>query len=603
MNNTKIIREDINLLKGFAILAVVLYHMGEGFLPSGYLGVDAFFVINGYFIIPKIITDVDKSSFKYFSFLENRAIRLLPLLLIISAIVLLVGYIGMLPDDYENLCESVIASDLFLNNILSAITVVDYWKVTNAYRPLMHTWYLGILFQFYIVFPLIVLATKKITNMMRTGFIKNIELVLISLTLLSFLLYLDVNIPNGDKFYYLPYRFYEITLGGMAGMFIYHRQGRLLDNSFWSVCGFIILLLTIYSSMLPIWTNEINYDLVDGIKASSSSLVSQHVLLIATVMLTLFFVVSNNMQNNIVRQFVKIRLLYTLGIMSYSIFLWHQPILAFYRYFFTNELSFSFIIVFFFVIIAVSYASFYIIEKKIKVCTRTRVIGWSVFLLTIGFSFFIFMHAGVVRDVPELNIQKGNVHRNMHAEYNDRIYGYDKDFVNCEGKRNVLIVGNSFARDWANILLESKMADSINLSYIYKIEESRTHMARIRNSDYIFYFGWKHDVPSFLWENKKKTASVWGIGTKNFGESNGIIYKDRNKIDYFDLTIKINPVFFEINQKLESEWKDNYIDLLGLISCGDGTVPVFSDEHHFISQDCQHLTEGGGIFLCEENKF
>lgn len=509
----------------------------------------------------------------------------------------------MLPDDYENLSESVIASDLFSNNILSAITVVDYWKVTNAYRPLMHTWYLGILFQFYIVFPLIVLITRKITNVMRLGFIKNMELVLISLSILSFLLYLDANIPNGDKFYYLPYRFYEISLGGLAGMFIYHRQGRLMDNSIWSGGAFIFLLLVIYSSIFPIWTNEINFDLVDGTKAASSSLVSQNVLLITTVMLTSFFVISNNMQNIIVRRLINVRLLCTLGIMSYSIFLWHQPILAFYRYFFTSELSVFFTIVFFLVVFAISFVSFHIIEKKVKVCARTRVISVVALLLILACSSSIFMRAGVVRDVPELNVQKGDVHRNMHAEYNDRIYRYDKDFTNNEGKPNVLIIGNSFARDWGNILLESDMADKINLSYIYKLEEKKSHVDRIRNSDYIFFFGWKHDLPNCLWDNKKQTAKVMGIGTKNFGESNGVIYKHRHQTHYYDQSITINPVFYEINQMLKSEWKENYVDLLGVISNDDETVPAFSTEHKLISQDCQHLTKGGASYYAKMINF
>lgn len=155
-------RHDLDLLKGIAILAVVLYHMGIS--RSGYLGVDAFLVINGFFIVPRVIEQVSSGNFSYFAFLEKRIIRLLPLLLLVSAIVMFVGYWGMYPNDYENLSESVVATNLFSNNILSSITLKNYWNTLNDYKALMHTWYVGVLFEFYIVFPLIPIVVKSLSK-------------------------------------------------------------------------------------------------------------------------------------------------------------------------------------------------------------------------------------------------------------------------------------------------------------------------------------------------------------------------------------------------------------------------------------------------------
>lgn len=163
-------RDDLDLLKGFAIVVVVLYHMGLS--RSGYLGVDAFFVINGFLIVPKVINDVRNRQFHYFPFLEKRVARLLPLMLLASFVVLLVGYTGVLPDDYENLSESVIASDCFSNNILALITTNDYWDVRNEYKALMHTWYIGILFEFYLFFPLIVMFVKWLSKKINFSFDK-----------------------------------------------------------------------------------------------------------------------------------------------------------------------------------------------------------------------------------------------------------------------------------------------------------------------------------------------------------------------------------------------------------------------------------------------
>lgn len=160
-------RCDIDAIKGMAILAVILYHIG--LLESGYLGVDIFFVLNGFLIVPGIVKAVLSHEFNYTSFLKKRFGRLMPVLLIGCIVCLIVGYISMLPDDYENLSESVIASIFFSNNILSKITTGNYWDTVNEYKPLMHTWYLGIVMEFYIFVPFIIYLECKIKGKKNNG--------------------------------------------------------------------------------------------------------------------------------------------------------------------------------------------------------------------------------------------------------------------------------------------------------------------------------------------------------------------------------------------------------------------------------------------------
>ena len=138
-----------DLIKAVAILAVVLYHFG--LMQYGYLGVDIFFVVAGYLTGKSIQRSREKGKPGYFGFLIKRLIRLLPLVLIASIVCLLIGCFLMLPDDYENLAESVVATNFFSNNILQCITTKNYWDVVNNYKPLMHTWYLGVLFEAYIL--------------------------------------------------------------------------------------------------------------------------------------------------------------------------------------------------------------------------------------------------------------------------------------------------------------------------------------------------------------------------------------------------------------------------------------------------------------------
>lgn len=207
------------------------------------------------------------------------------------------------------------------------------------------------------------------------------------------------------------------------------------------------------------------------------------------------------------------------------------------------------------------------------------------------------MQAGVVRDVPELDIYKANVRRNMFAEYNDRIYSLDKDFpAEKGGKKNVLLIGNSFARDMGNILLESEMADQINISYIWHDIDRFTQ--RIREADYVFVFNWKHAVPYQVWDNLKPDAEVWGIGTKNFGACSGNVYRNRNRVDYYEQTVEVNPNFILVNSMLKKEWRDHYLDFMEYVQQpkGASSVRAFTDTHKLFSQDCAHLTKAGAQY-------
>ena len=145
------------------------------------------------------------------------------------------------------------------------------------------------------------------------------------------------------------------------------------------------------------------------------------------------------------------------------------------------------------------------------------------------------------------------------------------------------------------------MVDKINLSYIYQISEK--YSDRIRQADYIFIHDWKHKVPYYVWESVRPDAEVWGIGTKNFGESNGIIYKNHHRPDYFQQTITINPSFIAMNEQMKREWKDKYIDLLDMSLVGEDRVVVFSQDHKFMSQDTRHLSKGGAEFFANKIDF
>lgn len=466
-------RKDIDVLKGVAIIAVVLYHLG--LLKSGYLGVDAFFVINGFLVIPSIINKVENGTFSYIDFIKKRLIRLYPLILIATTVSLILGYIGMLPDNYENVAQSVIASNLMSENILSAITTADYWNVANDYNPQMHFWYVGILFEFYLVFPIIMKSVFKLSS----GNLSVCKAVLLILTIASLVLYLTP-IHGANKFYFLHYRFFEIGIGGITAIY----ADKLKVNKLWQNIAYGGVFFLLFSALI---SQDYNFlgcmpIIIGDIQNTTSGLLfPREVLLLCTVILTALCVANDNKR-------VCCTSLSYLGKMSFSIFVWHQIIIAFYRYFVTNEISLVFIIAYLSVVACVSFISYKLIECRIPNNDKTVIICFVLALFTTSVSAYIYMRAGVVRNVPELNITTTNAHRGMHGEYCDRIYQLDREFEDsCKSKVNVLVIGNSYARDMANVILESPYKDSVFISYIFGINEK--YIPRIKKADAIFYFG------------------------------------------------------------------------------------------------------------------
>jgi peptidoglycan/LPS O-acetylase OafA/YrhL len=123
-------------LKAVAIVAVVLYHLGV--CTNGYLGVDMFFVLAGFFTAISIDKHLATNG-GWLYFIKSRIFRLWPLVIITGIVCLAYGWFMMLPDDYENAAQSVLATNFYGNNILLSITTKNYWNIFNEYKPLVST--------------------------------------------------------------------------------------------------------------------------------------------------------------------------------------------------------------------------------------------------------------------------------------------------------------------------------------------------------------------------------------------------------------------------------------------------------------------------------
>ncbi len=580
----------IDVLKAFAIIAVVLYH--SGFMTYGYLGVDLFLVISGYLttksLYSKLLMDRKLSGGGkfYIDFEISRVVRLLPPLLAAGAFCMLLGYFVMLPDDYENLSESVIASNVFGNNILSAITTNNYWDVVNEFKPLMHTWYVGLVMQFYIVYPVLFFLARLDKKSLKASLLTMIGV----LAVVSLLVYFGTE-DAAKRFYYLPSRFFEFAVGGVVALTYNPKDNKPFRKGFVYVCyALVLLLMAVNAELMPA-----NIRLVTVVALSAVLLCSK-----------------DDLENKVTGN----KVLASIGAASYSIFIWHQVILAFCRYSITSWFTVTVYLLILAATAVLSFLSYRFIEQVTSNALKTRrgkIIFYaatiSLFVLLNSFAFIIYRNAGVVRDVPELYISMQNKHRGMHAEYVDRAKQFDKLFTT--DKAHWLVIGNSFGRDFVNVILESSIADSVEVSYSTSFKDRDD---RIADADLVFLSTLGLDeklvteLEIHLLANGLTTDQLVIVGEKNFGVSNGQVYAKRNQTDYFDQYVEVEDKekYIVRNERFANLYGDRYLDLMKYVSNENNQVRIFTPDHHFISADCRHFSKGGAAYLAkyiEWNKY
>lgn len=193
-------RREIDGLRAIAVIPVMIFHAGFNFFEGGFLGVDVFFVISGYLITSMILVQQSNDQFSYSLFYERRIRRIIPALLIVMIACIPFAYFMMQPDDLENFGQSLISTTLMSNNILLYITS-GYWDLTSAFKPLLHTWSLGIEEQYYLIFPILIsglLCIKRI----------NLFFALCFITFLSFIFFLKlISVIQMQHFIYYPQGF------------------------------------------------------------------------------------------------------------------------------------------------------------------------------------------------------------------------------------------------------------------------------------------------------------------------------------------------------------------------------------------------------------
>ena len=298
-------RPDIDGLRAVAVLAVVFYHAGVPFVPGGFVGVDIFFVISGYLITRIIAREIAEGRFSILTFYERRTRRIFPALFAMLAASIVAASIIALPSEFVDFGNSLAAATLFVSNIYFWQTA-DYFAGPAHLKPLLHTWSLAVEEQFYIVLPLLLLA---LTRWVRSHLI----LVLIALTLASFALsvWAAAAKPNA-AFYLLPTRFWELMVGALLAL----GAVPALANRNWANVASAAGLACIAAAILFY---------------SSATAFPGATALLPVVGSALIIHAGTTTQQTAIARALSLRPVIFIGLVSYSFYLWHWPVLTFAR--------------------------------------------------------------------------------------------------------------------------------------------------------------------------------------------------------------------------------------------------------------------------------
>lgn len=295
-------RYDINGLRAIAVLAVVIFHFNPQWLPGGFAGVDVFFVISGFLMASIIFSGVAKNTFSLFKFYNARVNRIVPVLAAMSAVLLVFGWFYLLPADYSDLGRQVEKSTLFVSNLLFA-KGGGYFDTAEHTKWLLHTWSLSVEWQFYIFFPIIIIALKKYLNF------SNLKRAVLGLFLASFIYCIYATYKDSKTAYFLlTSRAWEMLLGGLA--FLYPLSLKSKSHQMITQCMGILLIIGSYfliSKDTP-WPGYMALIPVLG----------AYLIVIANYQNN--FVINNPFSNYI-------------GKWSYSIYVWHWPLVVLGFYF------------------------------------------------------------------------------------------------------------------------------------------------------------------------------------------------------------------------------------------------------------------------------
>ncbi len=312
-------RADVDGLRAVAVLVVLFFHAGFAGFSGGFVGVDVFFVISGFLITSLIAKDLEKKRFSIINFYERRFRRILPALFVVVLITAIVAWFILLPLDFKKFGRSAITLSYFYSNFHFLAKTGGYFGDAAEMMPLLHTWSLAVEEQFYIFFPIILVAVFRYIP-------KSIGKTILVLTLVSLALRVWGEKYPEMSFFLLPTRGWELMLGallvtGKRTTATAHLSGRVVRELV-SMVGMLAIVVAVLCY---------DFERLMALMPVSNTLVVQLLAVVGTFLI----IWSNDSERGsttFVGRFLSLKPCVAIGLISYSLYLWHWPALVLAKY-------------------------------------------------------------------------------------------------------------------------------------------------------------------------------------------------------------------------------------------------------------------------------
>ena len=443
-------RPEIDTLRAISVIGVIIYHakiniLGYWIFPGGYYGVDIFFLISGYLITSVIHRELEKTGkFSFTDFYIKRARRILPALLFVVLACIPFAWIYLMPTSFIDFSKSILSSLIFVSNFYFYFTGLEYGAENGLLKPLLHTWSLSVEEQFYILFPILFFLIFK--------FFKKKLFKIILLTATSSFIFAEFLSINDQilNFYILPSRIWELLIG--SSLFFYERNYKLKYSNRTSNLICFIGLLIIFTSFMFFYEVSANPNL--------KSLLP----ILGTVLIILF-----SKKDAFLTKLLTNKLFLGIGLISYSLYLWHYPVFAFARNAYITNSYFYYFLIFVFIFF-ISWFSYFFIEKPFRDTKNMldknfiQILFTTILILTIIPTIIISNNGFENRFPNEASFSADNQKYNKEVLQKKYELGIPQ-FKNSD-KKNILIIGNSHGED---LFYALKMNESLFPSYEFSI--------------------------------------------------------------------------------------------------------------------------------------
>ncbi|MDC4894292.1 acyltransferase [Acinetobacter baumannii] len=461
MNNS--FRYDINGLRAYAVILVVLFHFGILGFSGGFIGVDIFFVISGFLMTKIIVSGIEKNSFNILKFYLSRAHRIIPALAILCLFITLIGWFTLTPQELKEYSKHVISSLSFISNI-QYFREAGYFDAASHEKLLLHTWSLSVEWQFYIILPLLLVLFNKIFKSANT--LKILYLILFSISLTLSIIISKSN--SSAAFYLLPTRAWEMMAGGLIFILFQNLTLNNLATKIIELTGFTLIAIS-----LIIFTGSTLWPSYNAF---------------LPVLGTFLILLANN--NNSI--FTNNKICQFLGNSSYSIYLWHWPI-VFYLSYFEKENSIIYITFSIALSIFLGYISYKIIEipsrkwlsqKKIN---SGYLITFTYLFISISFFSFLYLKDGLIKRFPQniqTMIEKGNEKNPLFSkcQISSGINVPECKYGN--GVIKLIVIGDSHAEAMIPAIQKALPPDSALIDWTYSGCPTVENIKKINNPDF-----------------------------------------------------------------------------------------------------------------------